>query len=101
MREIRSHWKIRLQSIGEALYGARWITALARDLGVSSRTVQRWAAGDHPLPSETLLKLAELGRDRAWRLEHGAEALVAAYREHRGLPPLGTDWRRLSSPRDP
>ena len=30
---------------GEALYGARWQTQLARDLGVTVRQVQRWTSG--------------------------------------------------------
>lgn len=36
---------------GEALYGPRWQRALARSLGVSDRTVRRWAAGTHPVPA--------------------------------------------------
>ena len=31
-----------LSRIGEALYGDRWQTQLARALGISSRTVRRW-----------------------------------------------------------
>jgi DNA-binding transcriptional regulator YiaG len=35
--------------IGEALYGPRWRTELARALGVAERTVRRWeAAGELP-----------------------------------------------------
>lgn len=34
-----------LETCGQALYGERWQSALARDLGVSDRTVRRWAAG--------------------------------------------------------
>lgn len=34
-----------LRAAGEALYGARWQTALARELGVADRTVRRWLAG--------------------------------------------------------
>lgn len=36
---------------GEALYGPRWQSDLARDLGVSDRTMRRWVAGgDNPKP---------------------------------------------------
>lgn len=35
-----------LTEIGEALYGPRWQTDLSRDLGISDRTMRRWAAGD-------------------------------------------------------
>lgn len=34
-----------LAQIGNALYGPRWQSELARALGVSDRTVRRWAAG--------------------------------------------------------
>lgn len=33
---------------GEALYGAQWQSPLARDLGVSDRTMRRWAADGAP-----------------------------------------------------
>jgi len=36
--------------VGGALYGPRWQSELARDLGVSDRTVRRWAAGEQPIP---------------------------------------------------
>lgn len=39
-----------LRRVGEALHGERWQSPLARDLGVAVRTVQRWAAGDSPIP---------------------------------------------------
>ena len=38
-----------LRQAGEALYGPRWQTDLARDLEVADRTVRRWAiSGDIP-----------------------------------------------------
>lgn len=40
-----------LRKIGEALYGERWQSSLAAELGVSDRTVRRWVAGvDQPRP---------------------------------------------------
>lgn len=40
-----------LRKIGEALYGERWQSSLAVELGVSDRTVRRWVAGaDNPRP---------------------------------------------------
>lgn len=39
-----------LAAIGRALYGERWQTALAHDLGVTDRTMRRWAAGASPVP---------------------------------------------------
>lgn len=47
-------------TIGEALKGSAWQEALARDLGISSRTVKRYAMAEHPVPPEVALKLAEL-----------------------------------------
>jgi hypothetical protein len=40
-----------LHRCGAALYGERWQSPLARDLGVAIRTVQRWEAGDRAVPS--------------------------------------------------
>lgn len=34
-----------LHAAGKALYGPRWQVPLSRDLGVSDRTMRRWAAG--------------------------------------------------------
>jgi hypothetical protein len=39
-----------LIAAGEALYGPRWQSALADDLNVATRTVQRWVAGDRAVP---------------------------------------------------
>ena len=35
-----------LAQVGRALYGARWHTALARDLGISSRMIRFMLAGE-------------------------------------------------------
>jgi len=41
-----------LREVGEALYGSRWQSDLARALGVTDRTVRRWAAGEwQPAPA--------------------------------------------------
>lgn len=52
----------RLTAIGSALYGPRWRSPLARDLGVTYRTLRRWVKGDHPVPPEALAKLEKLER---------------------------------------
>ncbi len=39
-----------LRESGEALYGSRWQSELARALGVADRTVRRWAAGEWAVP---------------------------------------------------
>lgn len=47
-----------LTAAGQALYGERWQSSLARDLRVSDRTVRRWLAGDAPIPeqAETIVR---------------------------------------------
>ncbi len=39
-----------LQQAGEALYGPRWQSELARIVGVSDRTMRRWLAEPHDIP---------------------------------------------------
>lgn len=39
-----------LRRYGEALYGPRWQTSLARALDVSDRTMRYWLAGRHQPP---------------------------------------------------
>lgn len=39
-----------LEEVGKVLYGEQWQSALARDLEVQPRTVQRWLAGDRDVP---------------------------------------------------
>lgn len=39
-----------LRSAGEFLFGTRWRTALARDIGTTYRTVKRWEMGERKIP---------------------------------------------------
>jgi hypothetical protein len=50
---------------GEALYGPRWQSELARDLDVSIRTMQRWAAGTNDVPTGLYVDLLRLTLKRA------------------------------------
>ena len=54
-----------LAEAGEALYGPRWQSELARDLDVSIRTMQRWAAGDSTPPVGVWADLQQLAGKRA------------------------------------
>ncbi len=54
---------------GEALYGPRWQTDLARDLGVADRTVRRWAAGTQEMPQGAYTDLLRLTQERAALLD--------------------------------
>ena len=58
-----------LLDCGEALYGAQWQTAIARDLGVSDRTVRRWVAGSADLPAGVYIDLLRLTQERAATLD--------------------------------
>lgn len=57
-----------IRLIGEALFGSQWQSDLAGALGVSSRTVRRWLAGeDRPRPG-VWHDLHTLLRDRERRI---------------------------------
>lgn len=60
---------------GEALYGPRWQSELARDLGCNVRTVQRWVAGVVDVPSGIYMDLLRLTQERAMMLDALAERL--------------------------
>jgi len=51
---------------GKALYGERWQTDLARDLGLSDgRRIRQWLSGDRPIPEGIWNDIAKLLADRA------------------------------------
>ena len=58
-----------LKRCGEALYGPRWQSDLARDLKVSDRTVRRWVAGSDDVPDGIYLELLWLCNERAGELD--------------------------------
>jgi len=60
-----------LKIAGEALYGVRWQSRLARDLGMSGRNLRYVIAGKHGGPFELAERLAGL-------LRHRAQGLAAA-----------------------
>jgi hypothetical protein len=53
-----------LNRVGQALYGVLWQSALAREVNVAVRTMQRWAAGETPIPPKLREELARLTADR-------------------------------------
>lgn len=67
-----------LVEAGEALYGPRWQSELARDLDVSIRTMQRWAAGATDVPPGIYLDLLRLTQERAAVLDALAPRLREA-----------------------
>jgi predicted transcriptional regulator len=68
-----------LAEVGLALYGPQWQSALARDLGVSDRTIRRWAAGQEHPPTvyDEMLKLVS-GRYRVLRALASTLRTIAA-----------------------
>jgi hypothetical protein len=54
---------------GRALYGARWYSEMAGELGVSQRTVRRWAAGEFEAPPGVYRDLREIALKRAAHLK--------------------------------
>lgn len=66
-----------LLEAGEALYGERWQSELSRDLGVSDRTMRRWAAGTTDVPVGLYVDLLRLTQERAAKLEAMAPRLLA------------------------
>ena len=54
-----------LINVGIALYGERWQTDLARDLGLSDgRRIRQWLSGDRPIPEGVWDDLGKLLADR-------------------------------------
>lgn len=67
-----------LVECGEALYGPLWQSALARNLGVSDRTMRRWVAGTTDVPSGLYVDLLRLTQERAAVLDALAPRLLDA-----------------------
>ena len=59
----------RFRAFGEALYGPRWQSELARALSVSDRTVRRWATGAYDVPSGVEAEITALVRAKASALK--------------------------------
>ena len=49
---------------GEALFGPRWQSEMARALDISDRTVRRWDEGSYPVPPGAWADIRALLRDR-------------------------------------
>jgi hypothetical protein len=54
-----------LRDAGEALYGPRWQTELARDLHASEHLVRHWVSGADDVPRKIELALLRLCMERA------------------------------------
>lgn len=67
-----------LSDVGEALYGPRWQTELARDLAVADRTMRRWVAGDGEPGPGVWLDLLRITQERAMALDALADRIKIA-----------------------
>lgn len=67
-----------LQECGEALYGSRWHTDLARDLDVSDRTMRRWVASTEDMSPGVYVDLLRIVLERAQSLDALADRLRRA-----------------------
>jgi hypothetical protein len=67
-----------LQDCGEALYGPRWQTDLARDLRISDRTMRRFVARADDLPPGLYLDILRLTQERVMALSALADRLKDA-----------------------
>lgn len=68
-----------LEDAGEALYGDRWQTAIARDLEVSDRTVRNWTARKFPIPvgvQRDILALLSAREIEIARVRGGGERML-------------------------
>lgn len=69
-----------LKDTGEALYGPRWQSDLAKEMDVSDRTVRRWVAGADDMPSGVALDLWRICEEKIADLEDVVERLKVAAR---------------------
>src|SRR6185437_628966 len=68
-----------LSRVGEALYGGRWQTQLARALGVSDRQMRRWVSVEADIPWSFLNEvLPPLFQAKVEKLAHVLDELIAA-----------------------
>lgn len=54
----------KLRRYGEALYGERWQSDLARALGINDRRVRQWLTGDRPIPPGVWTDISKLLQQR-------------------------------------
>ena len=67
-----------LETVGLALYGHRWQSSLARDLGVLPRTVRKWASGEKSVPPGQWRYIAALLEQRSRDCKDLARQIIAS-----------------------
>ncbi len=71
----RGNKAARFREIGHAMYGTVWVRPISEALGVSVRSLQRWADGEAPIPEGIWDKVQLLALDCAVELEARARFL--------------------------
>lgn len=66
-----------LEQAGAVLFGPRWQTDLARALGVSDRTMRRWANGQNAVPDGLRAEILALFDERVEEIAKVKAALSA------------------------
>ena len=66
-----------LKSLGELLYGRRWKTYLANDLGVDRRTVMCWAQKEWTMPAARARAIVGLASKRIVAIRAALKANAA------------------------
>jgi transcriptional regulator with XRE-family HTH domain len=82
--EVRPMTPLDLCIVGQTLYGPSWRAALADALGVSERTIRRWANGEFPIPEHVAGELAALCEGRAIEIETARRDILSAAGKDRG-----------------
>lgn len=54
----------KIEEFGRALYGPGWMGVLAKRLGTTKKTVQRWKSGKHNPPKDLLATIEQLVDDQ-------------------------------------
>lgn len=67
-----------LRYAGEALYGDRWQTDLARGVGVADRTMRRWVAEPHIIPRGIWSDIQALLLNRVVAIENARQSITRA-----------------------
>lgn len=67
-----------LRDVGEALFGPRWQSDLARELKVTDRTMRRWLASDGDLPRGVALDLIRACDARILAINSVQDRLIEA-----------------------
>ena len=58
-----------LHEIGEALYGSRWQSELARAMGMSPRHMRRFVAGEMPITPQMVAVMATIAGARLKQIQ--------------------------------